>query len=158
MPQTSAGLLVYRRREAGVEFLLVHPGGPFWRTRDHGAWTVPKGVIEPGEDPKVAARREFVEETGLAPPLALAELEPCRQAGGKLARCWMGEADLDLTGFASNTFALEWPRKSGRFTTYPEADQAAYFPPAEAFARILASQQPLLRDAMSRLGLEPTGP
>jgi len=127
MPKESAGLLVYRRREKHLEFLLVHPGGPFWKNKDAGAWTIPKGEIQEGENPLDAARREFEEELGIKAEGDLVELAPIKQKAGKLVRAWALEADLDLTAIKSNTFSLEWPPRSGRATEFPEIDQAAYF-------------------------------
>jgi predicted NUDIX family NTP pyrophosphohydrolase len=148
----SAGLLVYRRREgAGVEFLLVHPGGPFWARRDDGAWSIPKGLIDPDEDALVAARREFEEETGLRVDGPFSPLSPLRQAGGKWVLSWLVEADLDLAGFRSNVFELAWPRGSGRIQQFPECDRAAYFDVAAAQRKILASQKPLIAEAAAHI-------
>jgi len=151
----SAGVLAFRWREGAPEFLLVHPGGPFWRARDDGAWSIPKGLVEEGEDELAAARREFAEETGL--PLAgeFARLGELRQKSGKQVACWLVEADLDLAGFESNTFEIEWPRGSGRRIVAPECDRAAYFGPADAVLKILAGQRAFVHDALARLGLPP---
>jgi predicted NUDIX family NTP pyrophosphohydrolase len=146
----SAGLLLFRRPAGPVEVLLVHPGGPFWARRDEGAWSLPKGEIEEGEDPLAVARREFVEELG-APPIAEpAPLEPVHQAGGKLVMAWACEGDFDVSGLHSNTFAMEWPPRSGRQQEFPEVDRAEWFPLAEARRRILAGQLPLL-DQLERV-------
>lgn len=148
----SAGLLVFRRTPAGAEFLLAHPGGPFWRNRDAGAWSIPKGLIEEGEDELAAARREFAEETGLDPPEAAhLRLADRRQAGGKLVLCWLVEADLDLDGFRSNLCEIEWPPRSGRRILIPECDRLAYFPPDQAAEKILAGQRGFIEEALSRL-------
>ncbi|HWA63796.1 MAG TPA: NUDIX domain-containing protein [Caulobacteraceae bacterium] len=147
----SAGLLVWRRRDGAPQFLLAHPGGPFWRGRDAGAWMIPKGAIEPGEDALAAALREFAEETGFSVEGPFTALAPIRQHGGKRVRCWLAEADLDLAHLASNTFELEWPPRSGRMASFPEVDRAAWFDPDEAMARILPSQAPLLVEAMERI-------
>ena len=144
MPKLSAGLLLYRVTDDGVEVLLGHPGGPFWARKDAGAWSIPKGEFAEGEDALEAARREFHEETGLdarAPFLALA---PIRQAGGKVVHAWAGEADFDAASIRSNTFTMEWPPRSGRTREFPEVDRAAWFDLPEARRRILASQAPLL--------------
>lgn len=148
----SAGLLVWRRGEAGVEFLLGHPGGPFWARRDEGAWMIPKGELDEGEDPLACALREFEEEVGQPAPGPFEPLTPIRQKGGKCVLCWLAEADIDLTRFRSNTFRLEWPRGSGRVLEVPEIDRIAYWPAATAMSKVLPSQAPLLSEALSRLG------
>jgi predicted NUDIX family NTP pyrophosphohydrolase len=150
--RTSAGLLVFRRGAAGVAFLLVHPGGPLWARRDEGAWMIPKGEVDEGEEPLACALREFEEETGLSAPGPFAPLTPIRQKGGKQVLCWLTEADLDLSGFRSNSFEMEWPPKSGTTATFPEADKAAYWPAEAALAKILTSQKPLLTEALARIG------
>jgi predicted NUDIX family NTP pyrophosphohydrolase len=120
MGVTSAGVLVYRRRGPETEFLLGHPGGPLWARKDVGAWMIPKGLIEAGEDPLAAALREFEEETGLAPPLDRRPLQPLRQAGGKTVLCWSADGDIDLAAFAPGAFELEWPPRSGKRASFPE--------------------------------------
>jgi len=147
MPKESAGLLVYRRREKHLEFLLVHTGGPFWNNKDAGAWTIPKGEIQEGEKPLDAARREFEEELGIKAEGDLVELAPIKQKAGKLVRAWALEADLDLTAVKSNTFSLEWPPRSGRVTEFPEIDQAGYFNWETAKSRINPAQVALLEQA-----------
>jgi len=111
---TSAGIIAHRSGPGGPEVLLGHPGGPFWRKRDSGAWSVPKGLIEAGEAPLAAALREFQEETGLAISGEFRPLTPLRQKGGKLVLCWAVEADLDLSNFAPGQFDVEWPPRSGK--------------------------------------------
>lgn len=145
--QKSAGLLVWRAGDAGPEFLLAHPGGPFWARRDAGAWTVPKGLIEPGEDPLAAARREFVEELGIEVAGDFERLADRRLKSGKTVLCWLVAADLDLAGFRSNTFELEWPPRSGRRITAPECDRAAYFALPEALMKILDYQRGFIEEA-----------
>jgi len=147
----SAGLLAFRRTVSGPEFLLVHPGGPYWRHRDEGVWSIPKGLVDAEEAPLVAARREFQEETGLAASGAFVRLADRRQPGGKTVICWLVEADLDLAGFRSNTFELEWPPRSGRTLKIPECDQAAYFPADAALRKIRAGQRGFIEDALARL-------
>jgi predicted NUDIX family NTP pyrophosphohydrolase len=139
----SAGLLAFRRRN-GLEVLLAHPGGPFWAKKEAGAWTIPKGLAEPGADLIETARREFTEETSLVPDGKLIELKPVVQKSGKIVHAWAVEADFDLTQFASNTFEIEWPPKSGRRRAFPEIDRIAYFGVPAALEKILAYQRPLL--------------
>jgi predicted NUDIX family NTP pyrophosphohydrolase len=141
--QISAGLLVFRRRPA-LEVLLGHPGGPFWRKKDDGAWTIPKGLVEPGDELLVTARREFTEETNLSPSGTMIPLEPVKQTSGKLVHAFAVEADFDLDGFASNSFEIEWPPKSGRRQQFPEIDRIAYFGLPEAMTKIIGYQRPLL--------------
>jgi len=147
MPKESAGLLLYRRVSAhpGYEVLLVHPGGPFWAKKDRGAWTVPKGGLEPGEDPLAAARRELREETGFVVNGPFVSLDSIRQAGGKVVRAFAVEADVDATALVSNRITLVWPPRSGRTVEFPEIDRGAWFTPAEAAEKINAAQVPLLQ-------------
>ena len=145
MSKTSAGLLVYRRRGAVVEVLLVHPGGPFWRNRDLEAWSIPKGEYEAGEEPETAALREFAEELGCLPAVdAMLPLGEVVQKGGKSVIAFAVEGDLDVTEVESNTFELEWPPRSGRRRTFPEVDRAEWFPLAVAREKIIPGQRPLL--------------
>ena len=125
--------------------LLIHPGGPFWAKRDAGAWSVPKGEIEPGEVPLDVARREFEEELGTTPPAGeVTSLGSIRQAGGKVVHAWAARGDLDVAAIKSNTFSMEWPPRSGRMQDFPEVDRAAWFSLEEARRMILPSQAPLL--------------
>lgn len=145
MGKRSAGILPVRRAADGLRFFLVHPGGPFFRKKDAGAWTVAKGLIEPGEAPLDAARREWQEETGLAlPDGPFLELGSIRQKGGKEVAAWLIEAELDPDALVSNTFEIEWPPRSGTRAHFPEVDRAAWFSGAEAREKILAAQQPFL--------------
>lgn len=142
MPKRSAGLLLYRRLRGAVEVLLVHPGGPYWAKKDEGAWSVPKGEYEEGDDPLDHAIREFSEELGTDPPdasgaLFLGEL---RQPGGKLVSAWALEGDLDVAAVASNTFTMEWPPRSGRTAEFPEVDRAEWFDPDTARRKLLRGQ------------------
>ncbi len=148
MPQVSAGVLLYRRRPAGVEVLLVIPGGPFWRGRDRGAWMIPKGGIEEGETPEAAARREFEEELGTALDAELVPLCRIRQAGGKWVEAFAAEGDLDPERIESLHFKMEWPPRSGRLESFPEVERAAWFGLDEAREVILLSQARIL-DALA---------
>jgi predicted NUDIX family NTP pyrophosphohydrolase len=124
----SAGIVLYRGTPSELEVLLVHPGGPFWTKKDGGVWSIPKGEYEPGDDPLEAARREFEEELGSAPPDGRAlDLGEVRQKSGKLVRAWALEGDLDATACHSNTFTTEWPPRSGRMQEFPEVDRAEWF-------------------------------
>ncbi len=146
MPKPSAGLVLYRSRDGLVEVLLVHPGGPYWAGRDEGAWSIPKGEYETGEDPLEVAVREFHEELGQeAPgdrdPAFLGEL---RQPGGKRVSVWALEGDLDVEVVRSNTFTLEWPPRSGRTGKFPEVDRAGWFDLHAARRKLLRGQVPFL--------------
>jgi predicted NUDIX family NTP pyrophosphohydrolase len=149
MAKESAGLLVYRKTRGHLEFLLAHPGGPFWKNKDAGAWTIPKGEIQAGEEPLGAAQREFKEELGIdifGEPIAL---NPIKQKAGKIVHAWAIEADLDLTTVRSNSFSLEWPPRSGRTVEFPEVDRVAYFDFETAKNKINAGQMSLLEQICS---------
>jgi len=133
-----------------MEVLLVHPGGPLWAKRDDGAWSIPKGEPEAGEDALTAARREFAEELGRGVDGTFIPLSPVRQPGGKVVHAWVVEADFDTSSIASNTFSMEWPPRSGRQQVFPEIDRAEWFPLDVARQKILAGQTPLL-DELIRL-------
>jgi len=148
----SAGLLAFRRGSGGVEVLLAHPGGPFWSRKDDGVWTIPKGLAEPGEDLLAAAQREFTEETSFPVGAPFIALAPVKQKGGKTVHAWAVEADFDLARFASNTFEIEWPPKSGRRQSFPEIDRVAYFTLPVAAAKMLSYQLPLLSELERQLG------
>jgi predicted NUDIX family NTP pyrophosphohydrolase len=145
VPARSAGLLLYRSTRDGPEVLLAHPGGPFWARKDEGVWSLPKGEYDEESDALEAARREFGEETGLripaGEPFPLGEVT---QRGGKRVSAWALEGDLDLTGAASNTFEMEWPRGSGRVAEFPEVDRVEWLPLDRAYAKILPAQAPFL--------------
>jgi predicted NUDIX family NTP pyrophosphohydrolase len=149
MPPLSAGLLLYRRHVDRLEVLLVHPGGPFNAGRDAGIWSIPKGLVEPGEDDLAAALREFEEETGLRPDGPFHPLPAARYASGKLVLAWAVEGDCDPAAIISNTFEIEWPPRSGRRQSFAEVDRAAFFDIDEARRMILPAQEPLL-DALLR--------
>jgi predicted NUDIX family NTP pyrophosphohydrolase len=146
--QKSAGLLVYRRGANGPEFLLAHPGGPFWKNKDEGAWSIPKGLIDEGEETLSAAKREFAEEVGVAVDGAFVELAPLKQKGGKVVFAWLVEADLDLAAFRSNVFSMEWPRRSGRTIEVAEVDRAEWFGPEDALRKILPGQAGFVVEAV----------
>lgn len=149
-PTRSAGLLLYRRR-ADVEVLLGHMGGPYFSKRDDGAWSIPKGEYGDDEAPLAAARREFAEELGLAPPPGTEqELGTVRQRNGKLVTAWALEADLDVSAISSNTFEIEWPPRSGRRRSFPEIDRAGWFDLATARRKMIVGQDGLL-DRLSAL-------
>lgn len=142
--KASAGLLLYRRRSGGLEVFLAHPGGPFWRNRDAGAWTIPKGVAEAGEDTLAAACREFAEETGVRPVGPFLPLGSIRQKAGKLVHAWAWEGDADPDQVTSNTMQTEWPRGSGHLFTFPEIDRCAWFDPLSAREKINPAQAELI--------------
>jgi predicted NUDIX family NTP pyrophosphohydrolase len=145
MAQVSAGILMWRPGAGGgPEVLLGHFGGPIWAKRDAGAWAIPKGLIEPGEEAEACARREFEEELGVKPDGPLVPLGRIRQKGGKWVEAFALEGNLDAATIVGNTFAIEWPPKSGRVQTYPEIDRAGWFSLAEAREKILPSQLPIL--------------
>ena len=135
----SAGLLLYRRR-GELEVFLVHPGGPYWAKKDLGAWSLPKGEFEEGEEPLEAAKREFTEETGCFIEGEFRRFDPLKQRSGKIIHAWAVEADCDAAQIRSNLFSLEWPPKSGRQQQFPEIDRAAWFNIAEARKRIVPGQ------------------
>ena len=146
MAKTSAGILLHRERDGAREVLLVHPGGPFWTRKDAGAWSIPKGEYEEGDDPRACALREFEEELGTALPAGteLTELGTVRQSGGKLVTAYAAEGDLDPAGITSNTFTMEWPPRSGRMQEFPEVDRAAWFTREQASKKINAAQAEFL--------------
>jgi predicted NUDIX family NTP pyrophosphohydrolase len=153
MPKKSAGLLLYRQNsETGLEVLLVHPGGPFWRNKDDGAWTIPKGEFTDDEDPLEAAKREFKEETGSAAPDGnYISLAPIKQKNGKLVYAWAAEGDFDTASLESNLFTMEWPPKSGRMQEFPEVDRADWFAAETAKRKMLSGQPALVDELLQRL-------
>ena len=150
----SAGLLLYRRNGNGVEVLLGHPGGPFWRNKDLGSWSIPKGLIAEGEKPLAAARREFTEETGHRPRGKSLPLGEARQPGGKRVQAWAVEGDWDAASLKSNMFEMEWPPRSGRKHSFPELDRVEWFDLAEAQAKILKGQAIFLTRLLEKLAGE----
>ena len=156
MPRVSAGLLLYRVNSTqGIEVLLVHPGGPFWARKDAGAWSIPKGEYDDGDDPAARAEAEFAEELGRrAPSGPRLDLGEVRQAGGKRVHAWAVRGDIDALATTSNTFEMEWPPRSGERRSFPEVDKAGWFTMDEARIKLLAGQLPLLErlESMTRSG------
>ena len=144
MTKTSAGILLFRRRPAGVEVMLVHPGGPFWAKKDAGAWSIPKGLADEGEDLLAAAKREFREETGAAVEGEFLALGAHKQPGGKTIVAWALEGDFDPATLKSNMFAIEWPPRSGRMAEFPEVDRAAWYSIDEALEKVNKGQTPII--------------
>jgi predicted NUDIX family NTP pyrophosphohydrolase len=152
MAKRSAGLLIFRRQAGRIEVLLVHPGGPFWANKDDGAWSIPKGLVDDGEDELAAAEREVEEEIGTRIHGRFERLGDNRQRGGKVVIAWSVEADVDIdvAAIASNSFALEWPPRSGTMKEFPEVDRAGWFNLAEAEGKILEGQKAILSDFAAR--------
>jgi predicted NUDIX family NTP pyrophosphohydrolase len=153
MGKISAGLVMYRVRDGQLEVLLVHPGGPFWSKKDAGAWVIPKGEINPGEDQLAAAKREFEEETGFKPEGNFLSLGSVKHKSGKTVVAWTFEGDCDPGAIKSNTFRLEWPPKSGKSREFPEVDRAAFFSIEQAREKILQAEFGLierLKEIVSR--------
>jgi predicted NUDIX family NTP pyrophosphohydrolase len=144
LSKVSAGLLLFRRPKGGLEVFLAHPGGPFWKTRDLGAWTVPKGLVERGEDPLRAAIREFEEETSVRPEGPFLQLGSVRQKAGKLVHAWAWEGEADPRQVRSNMMRAEWPRGSGRWLTFPEVDRCEWFDARSARQKINPAQSELI--------------
>jgi len=154
MPKHSAGILLYRNTSLAVEFFLVHPGGPFFKKKDDGAWSIPKGEFDADEDPLTAARREFEEETGIALKGHFLPLTPITQKGGKVVQAWAVEGDIDSNNIKSNTFTIEWPPRSGKMQTFPEVDRAGWFNYDEAVKKINAAQVGFLNEVQGFLNKE----
>lgn len=155
--QQSAGFLVYRRQPQGWEVFLVHPGGPYWKNKDDGAWSIVKGEFGPGEDPLEAAYREFREEVGQEIAGPLLSLKPVRQKGGKVVHAWAVEGEVDASRLKSNLFEMEWPPRSGRRQAFPEVDRGGWFSLAEARRKLLAGQRPLLDELADWLARRDAG-
>ena len=147
----SAGILMYRYCASTLEIFLVHPGGPFWKNKDVGAWSIPKGEFDKGEDPLEAAKREFHEETGFAVIGSFIALGPVRQAGGKLVYAWAVEGDCKAESIKSNSFSMEWPPRSGSRKEFPEVDRAGWFSIELARKKILEGQLMLLDELQRKL-------
>jgi len=148
----SCGLLMYVKDVEGLRVLLAHPGGPYWRSKDHGVWSIPKGLAEEGEDLLAAAVREFREETNLEPLPPFLPLRPLRQNSGKRIHCWAFEGDTDLSAFRSGSFQMEWPPRSGRLGSFPEVDRVELFEISEARVRIIPGQAAFLDELGARIG------
>lgn len=153
MAKISAGILLFRKRPAAVQVLLVHPGGPFWARRDAGAWSIPKGLADDGEDRLAAAKREFLEETGMAIDGEFFDLGAHKQpGGGKTIVAWAHEGDFDPASLKSNAFSIEWPPRSGRTAEFPEVDKAAWYSLDEALEKATRGQRPIVVALGEKLG------
>ena len=154
MPPISAGILLYRRRDSGVEVFLVHPGGPYWARKDEGAWSVPKGLVDAGEEEIVCARREFKEETGfdLQGVGRERDLGTVQLPSGKLLHVWAVEGDCNPTELNSNLFEMEWPPKSGRMARFPEVDRGGWFEKTPALLKIAKGQRSVIEKFYAELG------
>jgi predicted NUDIX family NTP pyrophosphohydrolase len=150
MAKQSAGIILYRHRDSALEIFLVHPGGPFWKNKDFGAWSIPKGEFDEREDPLQAARREFHEETGCSVEGSFIALRPVRQAGGKMVHAWAVEGDCEAESIRSNSFTIEWPPRSGQRKEFLEVDRAGWFSLELAREKILKGQLMLL-DELQRI-------
>lgn len=145
MSKESAGLLMFRVRDGVLQVLLVHPGGPFWKNKDAGAWSIPKGEVEPGEDLLEAAKREFLEELGVAPKGPFHSLGSIKQKAGKVVHAWAFEGNLDTTKIKCNTVEIEWPPRSGKKAAFPEIDRAEFFTSEDAVKKVNPAQVQLIR-------------
>lgn len=157
MGKKSAGILLYRFKDEQLEALLVHPGGPFWAKKDLGAWSIPKGEFEEGEEALAVAKREFFEETGVAIEGELIPLTAQKQKGGKLIYAWAAEGDLEVSSLKSNQFELEWPPKSGKKQWFPEVDKAAWFSMEMAGQKINPGQAAFIAELIEKLAYHPDG-
>jgi predicted NUDIX family NTP pyrophosphohydrolase len=153
MAKISAGILLFRRSPAGVEVLLVHPGGPFWMKKDQGAWSIPKGMADEGEDLLAAAKREFFEETGSTVAGEFIELGAHRQPGGKTIVAWAHESEFEPESLRSNAFTMEWPPRSGKTAEFPEVDKAGWYSLDEALNKATKGQKPILAALAEKLGV-----
>jgi len=157
-PNVSAGLLLFRRSSAGLELFIAHPGGPFWKDRDIGAWTIPKGIVEAGEDLLDAARREFEEETSIQPTGPFIPLGSIRQKAGKTIHAWAFESDANPDTIVSNKMRTQWPRGSGRWIEFPEIDRCGWFDPASAKTKMNPAQAELIDRLEAALTAKPVDP
>jgi predicted NUDIX family NTP pyrophosphohydrolase len=155
MPRISAGLLMYRLQDGTLQVLLAHPGGPYFTKKDDGAWSIPKGEIEPGEDSLEAAKREFQEEIGVTPTGPFIALTPIKQKGGKIVHAWAFEGNCDPTATVSNTFTMEWPPRSGKQMEFPEVDRVDFFDVAVAKRKIKDAQEALIDELERIVGAGP---
>jgi len=151
VPDRSAGVLLFRRRDAGVELFLVHPGGPFWAKKDDGAWSIPKGLYEGDEDPFAAAQREFAEEVGTRIEGEFVSLGEFKLPSGKRLTVWAVEGDIDAATVNSNLFEMEWPPHSGKTAQFPEVDRAGWFSPEDALKKLTKGQLPLVEALLAKL-------
>lgn len=149
--KVSAGILLFKRKDGGIEFFLVHPGGPFWKNKDEGAWSIPKGEFTETEPPLEAAKREFTEETGFTCEAPFIELTPLKQKSGKLIYAFATEKDIDATSISSNSFQMIWPPKSGILKDFPEVDKAQWFTVSDALVKINAGQAKFIEELLSKL-------
>jgi predicted NUDIX family NTP pyrophosphohydrolase len=156
VPRTSAGIALFRRAGDGIELFLAHPGGPFWKHKDDGAWTFPKGEVASDEDPLIAARREFLEEIGVDLDGEFIDLGAVKQSGGKIVRVFAIEGDCDPATIRSNTFKQVWPPKSGRYVEFPEVDRAEWFFPTQARIKLIVAQREFIDRLCDRLGVATT--
>ena len=153
MAKTSAGILLFRQRPAGVQVMLVHPGGPFWMKKDEGAWSIAKGLADEGEDLLAAAKREFLEETGAAISGAFIELGAHKQPGGKTVVAFGCEGEFEPASLASNNFTMEWPPRSGKTAEFPEVDRAGWYSIDEALKKVTKGQRPIIAALADKLGV-----
>ena len=151
--KASAGIVLYRISSGVLEILLVHPGGPFWATKDAGSWSIPKGEIEEGADALETARREFHEETGSPVEGEFIELTPLRQPGGKLVHAWAVKGNIDAASISSNTFSMEWPPRSGEQRQFPEVDKADWLAVPEALEKLLPGQRGFIAELQAKLAV-----
>ena len=151
MPKQSAGILAYRKTNNKLQVFLVHPGGPFFKNKDAGAWSIPKGEFNDDEDPLLAAKREFFEETGQPIDGDFIKLSPIKLKSGKTVYAWAVEGDIDHSTIVSNAFEMEWPPRSGKTASFPEVDRAAWLDVAEAFLKVNAAQVGLIEELVELL-------
>jgi predicted NUDIX family NTP pyrophosphohydrolase len=152
MKKQSAGILLYRFQNKILQVFLVHPGGPFWKNKDEGAWSIPKGEYEDNEDPLIAAKREFKEETGIELHGEFRPLSPVKQKAGKMVQAWAIEGDADAATIRSNHFEIEWPPKSGKMTSFPEVDKAGWFTVVDAVVKINNAQAGFIEELQHLAG------